>query len=162
MKCFFRWLFKHDFPYAGHFALGWEPLQNLHFLIISFDYSLGAWWPSLQTLLIVWRSATDWDWRISRVCFRVFSAACPALIALERVRADSLKSLSGKVLSFVPQTIISLMTESQRISNSHSGLNFFNLVIKSSKLCSASCLYVKKLWWRMVTFFLGLPYSENF
>ena len=38
-KWFFRLQFKHIFAYAGHFPLGWEPLQNLHFLIIFFNLS---------------------------------------------------------------------------------------------------------------------------
>ena len=112
-------------------------------------------------LINLWRPAADWDRRISRACFRVSSAACPALMALERVRSDSLKSLSRKALSFVPQTIISLMRESQRFSYSHSALNFFSSVIKSWKLWLWSCLYVKNLWRGMVIFFLELQYSEN-
>ena len=51
----------------------------------------------------------DGDWRILRVCFRVSSAACPAVMAIGRVRSDSLRSLSRKALPFVPQTIVSLM-----------------------------------------------------
>ena len=43
LKWFFRLQFKHDFLYAGHFPMGWEPLRNLHFLIISFDFLSGAW-----------------------------------------------------------------------------------------------------------------------
>ena len=43
LKWFFCLQFKKDFPYAGRFSLGWQPLQNLHFLIISFDFSLGPW-----------------------------------------------------------------------------------------------------------------------
>ena len=77
LKWFFRLQFKHDFPYAGHFPLGWEPLRNLHFLIISFDFSLGTWWRGLRSLLILWRLAADLNRRISRACFRVSSAACP-------------------------------------------------------------------------------------
>ena len=50
LKWFFRLQFKHDFPYAGHFPLGWEPLQNLHFLIISFDFLLEPWWRGLRSL----------------------------------------------------------------------------------------------------------------
>ena len=161
LKWFFRLQFKHEFPYAGYFPLGWEPLQNLHLLIISFDFPLGNWWRCLRSLLILWRVAPDWNWRISQACFRVSSATCPALMAFERVRSDSLKSLSRKALSFVPQTIISLMRKSQRFSNSHLALNFFSSEIKSCKLWPSSCLYVKNVWQRMATFFLGLQYSEN-
>ena len=101
LKWFFWLQFKQSFPYVGYFLLGWEPLQNLHFLIISFDFSLGPWWWGLQSLLILCRLAADWDWKILRSCFRVSSATCPALMALERLRSDSLKSLSQKALSFV-------------------------------------------------------------
>ena len=101
LKWFFWLQFKHSFPYVGYFLLVWEPLQNLYFLTISFDFSLGPWWWGLQSLLILCRLAADWDWRILRSCFRVSSATCPALMALERVRSDSLKSLSQKALSFV-------------------------------------------------------------
>ena len=76
LKWLFRFQFKHDFPYTWYFPLGWEPLQNLHFLIISFDFSLGSWWRGLRSLLILQRLAADWDWRISRASFRVSSAAC--------------------------------------------------------------------------------------
>ena len=72
-------------------------------------------------------------------CFKVSSAAYLALMALERVRSDSLRGLSRNTLSFVPQTIISLIRESQRFSNSHSALNFFSLVMKSWKLWPSSC-----------------------
>ena len=60
-----------------------------------------------------------------------------------------------------PHKIISLIRESWRISSSHSELNFFNLVTKSWKLWPSFYLYAKKLWERMVVFFLGLKYSEN-
>ena len=150
-KWFFRLQFKQDLPYAGHFSLGLEPLQSLHLLIIFFDFLLGAWWRGLRSLLILWRLAADWDWRISRAWVRVSSAACPALMVLKKVRLDSLKSLSWKALLLVPQTIISLMRESRKFSNSHSALNFFSTVMKSWKLWSSSCLYVKNFydgeWW---------------
>ena len=158
LKWFFRFQFKYNFPFAGHFLQGWKPSQNLHFLIISFDFWLGLWWRGLRSLLIFWRSGADWDWRIPRACFRVSSAACAALMPLKRVRSYFLKSLSRKALSFVQQTIISLMGESRRFPNSYSALNFFSSVIKLWKLWPSSCLYVKNLWRRMVTFFLGLQY----
>ena len=101
LKWFFLLQFKHNFPYARHFPLGWEPLQGLH-LMISFDSSLGAWWHGLQKLLILWQLAVDWDWRIFRACFQISSAACPELIVCKRVRSDSLINLLWKVLSFVP------------------------------------------------------------
>ena len=77
---------KHNLPYAGNYTLGRQPLQNLHFLIMSFDFSLGASWWALRFLIIFWRSAADWVWRISQACFRVSAAACPALMALEMVK----------------------------------------------------------------------------
>ena len=57
LKLFFRLQFKQHFPYAGHFPLRWEPLQNLYFLIISFNFSLETWRRGLQSFLIPWRSA---------------------------------------------------------------------------------------------------------
>ena len=65
------------------------------------------------------------------------------------------------VTNGAPHKIISLIRESWRISNSHSELNFFNLVTKSWKLWPSFYLYAKNLWERMVVFFLGLKYSEN-
>ena len=53
------------------------------------------------------------------------------------------------------------MRESPRFSNSHSALKFYSSVIKSWKLWPSSCLYVKNLWRRMVTYFLGLQHSEH-
>ena len=96
-------------------------------------------------MLILWRSVADWDWRISLACFRVTSAACPALMALERVRSDSVKSLLQKALSFVPQTIISLMRESRRFSNSHLALNFFSLVINPEN-SGVQDVYTRKIY----------------
>ena len=41
LKWFFLLQFKHNFPYARHFPLGWEPLQGLH-LMISFWFFIGS------------------------------------------------------------------------------------------------------------------------
>ena len=105
--------------------------------------------------------AVGWDLRILQACLRVSSAARPALIALDRVRLHSRRSFSWRELSLVPHTIISLIRESWRLSNSHSELNFFNSVTKSWKFWPSCCLCVKNFWWRMVTFFLGLQYFKN-
>ena len=85
-------------------------------------------------------------------------AAWPALIALDRVRSHSRRSLSQSELSLVPHTIISLTRKPWRLSNSHSEFNFFNSVTKSWKFWPPCCLHVKNLWRRMVIFFLGLQY----
>ena len=141
-----------------HFPLGWEPFQIFYFLIISFDFLLVIWRRGLQSLLILWRSATDWNWRISRACFRVSSATHPALMALERVRSDSLKSLSREALSFVKNYHIFNERVSKILEFKVRRLTFS---VKSWKLWPSSCLYVINLWRRMVTFFLGLQCSEN-
>ena len=117
--------------------LPWDKnISKFTFLNYFFWFSHG--------LFVLWWSVVHWNWRISWARFRVSSAARPALIALERVRSDSLWSLTPKALSFAPQTITSLMRESQRSSNSNVVLNFF-----SWKLSPSSCLYAKDLWRRM-------------
>ena len=90
----------------------------------------------------------------------VNSAAWPALIALNSVRSHSRRNVSRKELSLVPRTIISLIRESWRLSNSHSEFNFYNSVTKSWTFWPFSCLFVNNLCGRMVVFFLGLQYSE--
>ena len=110
----------------GIFLWDGSHCKNLHFLITFFNFPLETWWRGFQSLLVLWKLAPDWNQRISKACFQVFSTACLALMALERVRSDSIKSLSQKALPFVPQSIISFMRESQRFSNSHSVLNFFS------------------------------------
>ena len=65
----------------------------------------------IGSLMTSKQSAIDWDWRILQACFRVSSAACPALMVLEKVWSDSLSSLLQKAISFVPQTIIHLARE---------------------------------------------------
>ena len=92
---------------------------------------------------------------------RVSSAAWPVLIALERARFYSRRSLSRKELPQVPHTITSLIRESWRLSNSHSELTFFNLVKKNMKVLTLLSLYVQNMWRRMVMFFLRLQYSKN-
>ena len=52
LKWFFPLQCKHNLPYAGNYALGRQPLQNFNFLIMSFDFSLGAWWWALRFLII--------------------------------------------------------------------------------------------------------------
>ena len=102
-----------------------------------------------------------WDLRISMTCLHVSSAAWPALTALDWLRLHSQRSLSQRELFLVPHTIISLIRESWRLPNSHSELNFLNLVTKLWKFWPSCCLYVKNLWLRIVMFFLELQYSEN-
>ena len=113
-----------------------ENISKFTFLNYVFWFSHG--------LFVFWRSVVHWNWRISWACFWVSTAAYPALIALERVIWDSLGSLTRKALPSSPQTITSLMKESQRSSNSHVVLNFF-----SWKLFPSSCPYVKDLWCRI-------------
>ena len=105
--------------------------------------------------------AVSWDLGILRACSTVFPASWPALIALNKVRSHPQKSLSRSGLSLVPHAIIFLITESWKLSNSRSELNFFNWVTKSWKIWPSCCLYVKYLWQRMVLFFLRLQYFEN-
>ena len=102
-----------------------------------------------------------WDLRILQACLHVSSAAWPVLITLDRVRSDSRRCLSQRELSLVPHTIISLIRESWKLSNSHSELNFFHSVTKSWKFWPSCYLYVKNLRQRMVMFFLELQYSKN-
>ena len=77
------------------------------------------------------------------------------------MRSHSQGSLSWKELSLVPHTIILMIRESWRLSNSYLELKFFNSVTKLWKFWPSCCLCVKKLWHKMVVFFLGLQYSEN-
>ena len=121
-----------------------ELSQNSHFFIKSLVFWLRLLWLDLFScfLKILSISAVGWDIRVSLVCVRVSSAAWPALIALYKVRSHSQRSLSRRELSLVPHTIISLIRESWRLSNSHSELNF---LIRSQNLESfdplAPCIW---------------------
>ena len=121
--------------------------KSLHFFGKSVVLWLRVLWLDLFSffLKILSISAEGWDLRISRACLRVSSAAWPALIALDRVRSHSRRSLSRSELSLVPHTIISLIRESWRLSNSHLELNFFNSATKSWKFWP-SCLLAACMW----------------
>ena len=72
-------------------------------------------------------SAVGWDLRISWACLRVSSAAWPAPCTScfgQSEVAFLKKSFTKGTTSLVPHTIISLIRESWRLSNSHLELNF--------------------------------------
>ena len=69
------------------------------------------------------------------------------------------KTLSQRI---VPQTIMSFIKESWRVSISHSEQSFFRSVAKLRNFYPSCCRYVKNVRQSTVMFFLGLQYSENF
>lgn len=83
-------------------------ISKLIFLIIYFDFRTSSR-RGLWSVFVLRESVVDFNWRISCAYIGVSSAVYPALIALERVRSDSLGSLSWWALSFAQQTTIPLM-----------------------------------------------------
>ena len=75
------------------YGFGMGLFQNLYFLIIYFDFRTSSR-RGLWSVFVLRESVVDFNWKISWAYIGVSSAVYPALIALERVRSDSLGSLS--------------------------------------------------------------------
>ena len=106
------------FPISETFTVALGILAKLAFFWIMSVVYAEVWLLYVACFEIFCRLTVSFDFRISRACLRISWVAWPADIALRRVNSDSWRRRYLKVLLFVPQTIISFIKVSWKVSNS--------------------------------------------